>query len=122
LGTFVLGVTSILVLALQTLARANLERCSMGARRALINFDTANMKKDGIAQDRIPAEIGDFVRKSLHAKEIATLPLVPDAYTLEFEGQRAWQSLPTLIACSTQTLDHVGATRLRGPPAAGRAD
>ena len=57
--------------------------------RALIKFNAANMRQDGIAEDRIPAEIGAFLRKSksLKARIVATLPLVPDAYTIEFEGK-----------------------------------
>jgi hypothetical protein len=55
--------------------------------RALVKFDAANMEHDGVAKDQIATRIRAFVRNSLDAKIVATLPLIPDAYTIEFAGE-----------------------------------
>jgi hypothetical protein len=54
--------------------------------RALVKFDAANMEHDGVAKDEIATRIRAFLRSSLGAKIVATLPLIPDAYTIEFDG------------------------------------
>jgi hypothetical protein len=78
-----------LAVAIPSAASANLDSGDgqWAPGRALIKFDAANMRSDGVAQDQITSEIGSFVRKSLKAKIVATLPLISNAYTIEFEGK-----------------------------------
>lgn len=87
LGRWV-GILVVAALALPVAAGARLDdgNGQWAPGRALIKFDAANMERDGIRTDLITKAIEEFVRHKLDAKIVATLPLIHDAYTIEFDG------------------------------------